>query len=75
MTHELKEQSSDNKEQAQPFKGLINEGTTCYLNSLMQTLYFIRAFRNAIYQMPTQNQINGMISQVHQSENSEQINL
>ena len=35
------------------FKGLINEGTTCYLNSLIQTLFFIRAFRNAVYKMPT----------------------
>jgi len=35
------------------FKGLINEGTTCYLNSLIQTLFFIREFRNAVYKMPT----------------------
>jgi ubiquitin carboxyl-terminal hydrolase 7 len=35
------------------FKGLVNEGTTCYLNSLIQTLFFIRAFRNAVYKMPT----------------------
>ena len=33
--------------------GLVNEGTTCYLNSLVQTLFFIREFRTAIYQVPT----------------------
>lgn len=36
-----------------PHLGLVNEGTTCYLNSLVQTLFFIREFRTAIYQVPT----------------------
>lgn len=45
----------DPVEKENPYKGLVNEGTTCYLNSLIQTLFFIRAFRNAIYQMPTLN--------------------
>ena len=35
------------------YVGLINEGTTCYVNSLLQTLYFLTAFRKAVYQMPT----------------------
>lgn len=35
------------------YNGLINEGTTCYLNSLLQTLFIIRAFRKAVYEMPT----------------------
>ena len=37
------------------YNGLINEGTTCYLNSMLQTLFIIRAFRMAIYKMPTGN--------------------
>ena len=37
----------------QAFKGLVNEGTTCYMNSLIQSQFFIRSFRNAIYKMPT----------------------
>lgn len=32
--------------------GLVNEGTTCYLNSLLQTFYFISEFRRAVFQMP-----------------------
>jgi ubiquitin carboxyl-terminal hydrolase 7 len=35
------------------YLGLVNEGTTCYVNSLLQTLFFIRQFRNAIYRVPT----------------------
>ena len=33
--------------------GLKNQGTTCFLNSLIQSLYFTTAFRKAVYQMPT----------------------
>lgn len=32
---------------------MMNEGTTCYLNSVIQSLFFIRPFRNAVYKMPT----------------------
>ena len=35
------------------FKGLMNEGTTCYLNSVIQALFFIRPFQNSVYKMPT----------------------
>ena len=35
------------------FRGLVNEGTTCYINSLIQTLFFITEFRNAVYKMPS----------------------
>ncbi|KAF2663246.1 cysteine proteinase [Microthyrium microscopicum] len=33
--------------------GLKNQGATCYLNSLLQSLYFTTAFRKAVYQIPT----------------------
>ncbi|KAI9659775.1 MAG: hypothetical protein M1829_006537 [Trizodia sp. TS-e1964] len=36
--------------------GLRNHGATCYLNSLLQSLYFTNAFRKAVYQIPTQNE-------------------
>ncbi|KAK0635236.1 hypothetical protein B0T17DRAFT_586816 [Bombardia bombarda] len=36
------------------YVGLKNQGATCYLNSLLQSLYFTNAFRKAIYHIPTQ---------------------
>lgn len=35
------------------FVGLKNQGATCYMNSLLQTLYNINEFRKAVYHMPT----------------------
>ncbi|KAI3906978.1 hypothetical protein MKW92_023594 [Papaver armeniacum] len=35
------------------YVGLKNQGATCYLNSLLQTLYHIPYFRKAVYHMPT----------------------
>lgn len=36
--------------------GLKNQGATCYLNSLLQSLYFTNAFRKATYQIPTDSE-------------------
>lgn len=33
------------------FKGLINEGSTCYINSLLQMLYSLGGFRSSIYRL------------------------
>ncbi|KAI9807087.1 MAG: hypothetical protein M1825_005804 [Sarcosagium campestre] len=38
------------------YVGLKNQGATCYLNSLLQSLYFTNAFRKAVYQIPTQDE-------------------
>ncbi|XP_020087505.1 ubiquitin carboxyl-terminal hydrolase 12-like isoform X1 [Ananas comosus] len=35
------------------YVGLKNQGATCYMNSLLQTLYHIPHFRKAVYHMPT----------------------
>ncbi|KAI3856932.1 hypothetical protein MKX03_012340 [Papaver bracteatum] len=35
------------------YVGLENQGATCYMNSLLQTLYHIPFFRKAVYHMPT----------------------
>ncbi|KIW07364.1 uncharacterized protein PV09_02210 [Verruconis gallopava] len=36
--------------------GLKNQGATCYLNSLLQSLYFTNLFRKSIYQIPTEHE-------------------
>ncbi|KAF3940694.1 hypothetical protein ABW19_dt0201570 [Dactylella cylindrospora] len=38
------------------YVGLKNQGATCYLNSLIQSLYFTKSFRKAVYQIPTENE-------------------
>ncbi|XP_013388428.1 ubiquitin carboxyl-terminal hydrolase 7 [Lingula anatina] len=37
------------------YVGLKNQGATCYMNSLLQTMYFTNKLRKAVYQMPTEN--------------------
>ncbi|KAL3318378.1 Ubiquitin carboxyl-terminal hydrolase 7 [Cichlidogyrus casuarinus] len=37
------------------FVGLKNQGATCYLNSLLQTLYFTNKLRKAVFLMPTES--------------------
>jgi len=34
-----------------PYAGLVNEGTTCYLNSVMQALFMMNPFRRAAYEL------------------------
>ncbi|XP_065066038.1 ubiquitin carboxyl-terminal hydrolase 7-like [Rhopilema esculentum] len=36
------------------YVGLKNQGATCYMNSLLQTLFFMSELRKAVYQMPTE---------------------
>jgi len=40
------------------FVGLTNQGATCYMNSLLQTLYFTNELRKAVYLMPTETDDN-----------------
>ncbi|KAK9465799.1 hypothetical protein V1512DRAFT_265394 [Lipomyces arxii] len=37
------------------YVGLKNQGATCYMNSLLQSLYFTKYFRKAVYQIPTEH--------------------
>jgi ubiquitin C-terminal hydrolase len=38
-----------------PYLGLENQGATCYMNSVLQALFNLPAFRRAVYQMPTED--------------------
>ncbi|CDH50856.1 cysteine proteinase [Lichtheimia corymbifera JMRC:FSU:9682] len=35
------------------YVGIKNQGATCYMNSLLQSLYCTNSFRKAVYQIPT----------------------
>ncbi|KAJ7285909.1 hypothetical protein C8J57DRAFT_1496609 [Mycena rebaudengoi] len=37
--------------------GLKNQGATCYMNSMLQSLYCTRYFRRAVYQIPTEDDL------------------
>ncbi|ORX47578.1 cysteine proteinase [Piromyces finnis] len=39
------------------FVGFKNQGATCYMNSLLQALYFTNYFRKATYQIPTERDV------------------
>ena len=45
-----------------PYAGLKNQGATCYLNSLLQSLYHIPAFRKLVFSLPTSEKDNLMTS-------------
>eukprot|EP00667_Euglena_gracilis_P000410 EG_transcript_409 len=42
--------------------GLKNQGATCYLNSLLQSLFHISALRAAIFQLPTEAEVDKLES-------------
>uniref|UniRef100_A0AAV1U0R9 ubiquitinyl hydrolase 1 n=1 Tax=Peronospora matthiolae TaxID=2874970 RepID=A0AAV1U0R9_9STRA len=54
--------SYDSKEET-GMVGLKNQGATCYLNSLLQTLFHLRAFRQMVYETSTaQEDTNNSVS-------------
>jgi len=42
-----------------PYAGLVNQGATCYLNSLIQSLYCLDPFRKAVFAWRYDPQIHG----------------
>jgi len=40
------------------FAGFKNQGATCYMNSLLQTLYTLGLFRKGVYEMPLPDELN-----------------
>jgi ubiquitin carboxyl-terminal hydrolase 7 len=43
------------------YNGIKNEGATCYMNSMLQTLYSIHPFKKAVFQIPTDKDDNSSI--------------
>lgn len=44
--------------------GLDNQGATCYMNSLLQSLFHLQALRKAVYMMPTED-VETVLSKEH----------
>ncbi|KAF9649112.1 cysteine proteinase [Thelephora ganbajun] len=45
-----------NLEKKTGYVGLKNQGATCYMNSLLQSLFHTCSFRKAVYQIPTEDE-------------------
>jgi len=45
--------SYENSKESTGYVGLKNQGATCYMNSMLQSLYHIPAFRRLVYSFPT----------------------
>lgn len=39
------------------YVGMRNQGATCYMNSLLQSLFCTNMFRRAVYEIPTENDV------------------
>ena len=42
-----------------PYSGMTNQGATCYLNSLIQSLYFLTPFREAVFKWRHNIELHG----------------
>jgi len=57
QTREVKPPASRGLVRAEPatgFVGLQNQGATCYMNSALQSLFHLGAFRSIVYRIPTE---------------------
>ena len=43
-------------EPEEQYSGLKNQGATCYMNSVLQSLFHIPLFRKTVYEIPTENE-------------------
>ena len=42
-----------------PYSGMTNQGATCYLNSVIQSLYFLTPFREAVFKWRHNPELHG----------------
>ncbi|GME84524.1 unnamed protein product [Ambrosiozyma monospora] len=55
LWHDFREYNS---KKSTGYVGINNQGATCYLNSLLQSYFFTKKFRNKVYQIPTEDELN-----------------
>ena len=51
-----------NSKETTGYVGFDNQGATCYMNSLLQTLYHLTEFRRTVYAIPTED-VEAVVSQ------------
>ncbi|EAN95845.1 ubiquitin hydrolase, putative [Trypanosoma cruzi] len=51
MLYESNDELADDMEEKLPYVGLVNQGSTCYLNSVIQALFHLPSFRQTLYFM------------------------
>eukprot|EP01080_Neovahlkampfia_damariscottae_P003426 gene3426-5971_t len=55
IIHVGEDEEDKSQEKDGKYNGLINQGATCYMNSLLQTLFHLKIFRDLVFSIPITN--------------------